>query len=105
MDLEMKVAPKELGGFKPGEVVKLKYDTKHVAAFLKDSDNKAEALDWLDKISTYAAADIMVRCAICEEHVSMNSNDYRAQGVFICDKCKAAIKHVRDYLENGGSVV
>ena len=54
---------------------------------------------------TLAAADIMVRCAICEEHVSMNSNDYRAQGVFICDKCKAAIKHIRDYLENGGSVV
>ncbi len=55
-------------------------------------------------VATYAVADIMVRCAICEEHVSMNSNDYRAQGVFICDKCKAAIKHVRDYLENGGSV-
>lgn len=53
----------------------------------------------------YEVADIMVRCAICEEHVSMKSNDYRAQGVFICDKCKAAIKHVRDYLENGGSVV
>ena len=51
-----------------------------------------------------AAADIFVRCAVCEEPVSMNSNDYRAQGVFICDKCKAAIKHVRDCLENGGSI-
>lgn len=60
----------------------------------------------LDKIlANCVAADIMVRCAVCEEHVSMNSNDYRAQGVFICNKCKAAIKHVRDYLENGGSVV
>lgn len=105
MDLEMKVALKELEGFKPDEVVKLKYDTKHVVAFIKDSDNKAEALDWFDKISTYAAADIMVRCAICEEHVSMNSNDYRAQGVFICDKCKAAILHIRKLLEDGGSVV
>lgn len=53
---------------------------------------------------TFAAADIAVRCAVCEEYTSMNSNDYRAQVVFICDKCKAAIKHVRDYLENGGSV-
>lgn len=100
----MKVAPEKLEGFKPGEVAKLKYDTQHVVAFLKESDNKAEALDWFDKISTYATADIMIRCAICEEPVSMSSNDYRAQGVFICDKCKAAIKHVRDYLENGGSV-
>ena len=63
-------------------------------------------MEHLDKIlANFVAADIMVSCAICEEHVSMNSNDYRAQGVFICDKCKAAIKHVRDYLENGGSVV
>jgi hypothetical protein len=52
-----------------------------------------------------AAADIFVRCAICEENTGMSSNDCRAQGVFICDKCKAAIKHVRDYLENGGSVI
>ena len=62
-------------------------------------------VEHLDKIiANSVAADIMVRCAICEEHVSMNSNDYRAQGVFICDKCKAAIKHIRDCLENGGSV-
>ena len=54
--------------------------------------------------ATYVAADIAVRCAICEEYTSMNSHDYRAQGVFICDKCKAAIKHVRNILENGGSV-
>jgi hypothetical protein len=53
----------------------------------------------------YEVADIMVRCAICEEHVSMSSNDYRAQGVFICDKCKAAILHIRKLLEDGGSVV
>ena len=60
----------------------------------------------LDKIlADSITADIMVKCIICEEHVSMNSNDCRARGVFICDKCKAAIKHVRDYLENGGSVV
>ena len=51
-----------------------------------------------------AAADIFVRCAVCEEYTAMNSNDYRAHGVFICDKCKAAIKHVRNILENGGSV-
>lgn len=55
----------------------------------------------LDKI---LAADIAVRCAVCEEDTCMNSTDYRARGVFICDKCKAAIKHVRDYLEVGGSV-
>lgn len=47
----------------------------------------------------------MLRCAICEEHVSMNSNDYRAHGVFICDKCKAAILHIRKLLEDGGSIV
>ena len=55
----------------------------------------------LDKI---LAADIAVRCAVCEEDTCMNSTDYRARGVFICDKCKAAIKHVRNYLEVGGSV-
>ena len=53
----------------------------------------------------FAKADIAVRCVICDEYTPMNSCDYRAHGVFICDKCKAAIKHVRDYLENGGSVV
>lgn len=62
-------------------------------------------MEHLDKIlANSVTADIMVRCAICEEHVSMNSNDYRAHGVFICDKCKAAIKHVRDILDNGGSI-
>ena len=50
------------------------------------------------------AADIFVRCAICEENTAMSSNDCRAQGVFICDKCKAAILHIREFLENGGSV-
>lgn len=104
MDLEMKVVPVELEGFKPGEVAKLQYDTKQVVAFIKDSNNKAEALDLLAKTSHYATADIMVSCAICEEYVSMNSNDYGTRGVFICDKCKVAIKHVRDYLENGGGL-
>jgi hypothetical protein len=67
--------------------------------------NQPSPFDHLEYIKAeLAAADIMVRCAICEEHVSMNSNDYRAQGVFICEKCKAAIKHVRDYLEKGGSI-
>lgn len=51
-----------------------------------------------------ADADIMVRCPICEESTSMNSNDCRARGVFICDKCKAAVLHIRELLENGGSV-
>ena len=55
--------------------------------------------------ATFAAADIAVMCAICEESTPINSMDYRAHGVFICDKCKAAIKHVRDILETGGSVV
>jgi hypothetical protein len=50
--------------------------------------------------ATCVAADIAVRCAICEETTSMNSNDYRAHGVFICDKCKAAVKHMRNTLEN-----
>ncbi len=70
---------------------------------------KSDSTDWRDLIaatkSVYVTADIMVRCAICEEHVSMNSNDYRAHGVFICDKCKAAILHIRKLLEDGGSVV
>ena len=68
--------------------------------------NELSPFEHLDVIAaTYAVADIAVMCAICEEYTPMNSNDYRTHGVFICDKCKAAIKHVRDYLENGGSVV
>lgn len=51
-----------------------------------------------------AAADIFVKCAICKENIAMSSNDYRAQGVFICDKCKAAILHIRKLLEDGGSI-
>ena len=63
-------------------------------------------MEHLDKIlASFATADIAVMCAICEEYTPMNSHDHRAQGAFICSKCKAAIKHVRDYLENGGSVV
>ena len=52
----------------------------------------------------FATADIAVKCVICEEYTSMNSCDRRTRGVFICDKCKTAIKHVRDYLENGNSL-
>jgi hypothetical protein len=48
----------------------------------------------------FAAADIAVRCVICEEYTPMNSHDGRARGVFICDKCKAAIMHIRNTLEN-----
>ena len=103
MDFEMKIAPKELEGFKPGEPAVLHYENKHLVNVLRE-DGSAEVVDWTDCIAQITTADIMVRCAICEEHVSMSSNDYRAQGVFICDKCKAAVKHVRDYLENGGSV-
>ena len=51
-----------------------------------------------------AAADIFVKCAICEEYIAMSSNDYRAQGVFICDKCRAAVMYIRNILDNGGSV-
>lgn len=51
-----------------------------------------------------AAADIFVKCAICEENIAMSSNDYRAQGVFICDKCRAAVMYIRNILDNGGSV-
>ena len=56
-------------------------------------------------VATCATADVAVRCIICDEYIPMNSCDYRTREVFICDKCKAAIKHVRDILENGGSVV
>jgi hypothetical protein len=55
--------------------------------------------------ATFATADIAIRCTVCEEYTSMNSNDYRTQGVFICDKCKAAILHIRKLLEDGGSIV
>ena len=83
----------------------MELDTKHIVTFIKEAPNKSEALDWLDDILSKPIADIAVVCAICAEETPMNSNDYRAHGVFICDKCKAAIKHIRDYLENGGSVV
>jgi superfamily II helicase len=104
MELEIKTVPVEVKGFKPDEVAKLTYDTKTVTAVLKEAPNKSEALDWLDDILSKPIADIAVVCAICAEETPMNSNDCRAHGVFICDKCKAAIKHVRNILENGGSV-
>lgn len=63
-------------------------------------------MEHLDKIlASSVAADIMVRCFICEEGTSMNSNDYRAQGAFVCDKCKVAILHIRKLLEDGGNIV
>lgn len=82
----------------------MELDTKHVVAFIKEGSNKAETIDWLEKISTYDTADIAVKCVICEEYTPMNSHDSRARGVFICDKCRAAIMHIRNILDNGGSV-
>ena len=82
----------------------MEFDTKHVVAFIKEGSNKAETIDWLEKISTYDTADLAVKCVICEEYTPMNSHDCRAHGVFICDKCKAAIMHIRNILDNGGSV-
>lgn len=105
MELEIKTVPVEAKGFKPGEVAKLTYDTKTMTAVLKEAPNKSEALDWLDAILSKPIIDSAAVCVICAEETPMNSKDPRAHGVFICDKCKAAIKHVRDYLENGGSVV
>lgn len=62
-------------------------------------------VEQLDKIiANSMSTDIAVRCAVCEEYTSMNSNDYRTNGVFICDRCKAAILHIRKLLEDGGSV-
>ena len=78
----------------------MELDTKRVVAFVEEAPNKSEALDWLEKISTYATADIAVKCVICEEYTPMNSHDCRARGVFICEKCKAAIMHIRNTLEN-----
>ena len=51
-----------------------------------------------------AAADVFIRCTICKEYIAMSSNNYRAQEVFICDKCKAAILHIRKILEDRGSI-
>lgn len=79
----------------------MELDTKQVVAFIKEAPNKSEALDWL---LSKPIANIAVVCTICAEETPMNSNDCRAHGVFICDKCKAAIKHVRNILENGGSI-
>ena len=75
----------------------------HLIQVLYD-DGKTDTIGQTEHVATFYAADVCVRCTICEERVSMNSNDYRAQGVFICDKCKAAILHIRKLLEDGGSV-
>lgn len=82
----------------------MELETQHVIAFMKEAPNKSEALDWLEKISTYDVADIAVKCVICAEYTPMHSHDGRARGVFICDKCKAAIMHIRNILDNGGSL-
>ena len=58
-------------------------------------------MEHLDKIlANSVTADIAVKCVICEEYTPMNSYDGRARGGFICDKCKAAIIHIRNTLEN-----
>jgi hypothetical protein len=60
-------------------------------------------MEHLDKIlANSVTADIAVMCTICKEYTPMNSHDCRAQGVYICNKCRAAIMHVRNFLENGG---
>jgi hypothetical protein len=62
-------------------------------------------MEHLDKIlANSVTEDIAIKCIICEEYTPMNSHDGRARGAFICDKCKAAIMHIRNILENGGSV-
>lgn len=82
----------------------MELDTKHIVAFIKESPNKSEALDWLDDILGKPIADIAVVCAICAEETPMNFNNSQARGVFICDKCKAAVLYIRKLLEDGGSV-
>lgn len=77
----------------------MKLKTELVATFIKEAPNKSEALNWLEKISAYDTADIAVKCVICEEYTPMNSHDDRARGVFICDKCRTAIMHIRNILE------
>lgn len=63
-------------------------------------------MEHLDKIlANSMPADVAVCCNICKEYTPMNSNDCRAQGVFICDKCKAAILYIRKFLEAKGSIV
>ena len=102
MNLEMK-APKEFEGFKPNKPAVLHWENEHLVNCLLE-DRTAETIDWIKHTATICAADICVRCAICEEATSMNSHDYRAQGVFICNKCKKAVLHISELLENGGSV-
>lgn len=51
-----------------------------------------------------AAADIFIRCTICKEYIAMSSNDCHTQEVFICNKCKAAILHIRKLSEDRGSI-
>ena len=104
MDLEMKIAPKEFEGFKLGEPAVLRYENKHFVNCLRE-DGVTETLDWTDsvdyikeKLDTY---DIGVECFICGEYTSMSSHDHRVKhAVFICDKCRAAIMHIRNTLEN-----
>ncbi len=68
--------------------------------------NTPSPFDHLEYFKAEAvAADIAVKCVICEKYTPMNSHDYRAQGVFVCDKCKRAVLYIRELLENGGSVV
>lgn len=105
MDLEMKAVSTEFAGFKPNELAALSYD-EHSVNIESENKSDSEPINW-SKLITKAntTADIVVRCTICEESTPMNSQDCRARGVFICDKCRAAILHIRKLLENGGSVV
>lgn len=104
----MKIVPKEPEVFKPNESAVLYYENKHLVNCLRE-DGTTETINWTEsidyikeKLNTY---DIAVECFICGEYTSMNSHDHRARhAVFICDKCKAAILHIRKLLEDGGSV-
>ena len=60
--------------------------------------------DLTRQINKLTVAKICKRCAICEEDTVMSSNDYRTNGVFICDRCKTAILYIRKFLEDGGNL-
>ena len=51
-----------------------------------------------------AKTHVATRCLTCDETIDLGPYD-NADVRYICDKCKAAIKHVRNILENGGNIV
>lgn len=67
-----------------------------------DVDKATDQLDWTKHsiAANIAPATICMRCAICAEDTPMSENDYRTYGVYVCDKCKAAVMHIRSTLEN-----